>query len=68
MSLIQGLPKSKLYCIISPSITCNHVCTILDPTIIGNEIDPIIDHKASLKALNCKEGAHICEKGRFKFL
>lgn len=45
ISLIQGLPNRILYCMISPSITCSNVCTIFDPIVIGNEIDPIVEHK-----------------------
>ena len=67
ISLIQGLPKRILYCVISPSITCNTVWTIFNPTIIGTNIDPTIGHKASLKAFNYKVRALMCENGIFRF-
>lgn len=53
---------------VSLSMICNNVCTILDLTVIDNEIDPIVEHRASLKAFNYNEGVHICEKKIFKFL
>lgn len=68
MSLINGLPRRILYCIISPSITCNTVYTIFDPTVMGKEIDSTIGQRASLNDFNCKEGTLIYEKGMFKFL
>lgn len=52
---------------ISSSITYNIVWTIFEPTIIGTMIDPIVGQRASLKALNCKVGVLMCEKGIFNF-
>ena len=67
ISLIHDLPKRLLYCVIFPLITCNIVWIVFDSTVIGTDIDPTIRHKASLKTLNCKVDALICEKGIFRF-
>ena len=57
-----------LYWVMSPSITCKTIWIILDPTVMGMEIDPIVEHKASLKAFNYKLGIQIYNNERFRFL
>jgi len=49
-------------------MTYNDIYIVLDPTVMENDIDPILEHKASLKAFSYNEGTHMCEKRRFKFL
>jgi len=56
ISLIQEFPNKMLYCVISFLITCNIVYIVLYLTVIGNKIDPIIKHKASLNAFCCSDG------------
>lgn len=57
-----------LYYVISPSMTCNNIYIIFGPTVIGVEIDPIVEHKELLNTFDWRDGVDICEKGRFIFL